>query len=145
MGRYDDAIAFLSRVEDPKEARMNSRDRFTSKQLAKLRREYPGVPEEYLDYLCEVGAGAFRECQFTVYGFLGLPSEICGLPDPSERFLGFGDNFAEWMSGFLPDERWTIGELGYGGSRVDRIKKPFGKYIRERMLMGPKGSDLRAK
>jgi hypothetical protein len=87
MGQYDHVIAFLSKVEDPKQAKMNTRKRFTARQLDKLRKQFPGIPEDYLDYLREVGAGSFRECQFTVYGFLGLPSEIFGIEDPSERFL----------------------------------------------------------
>jgi hypothetical protein len=150
MALYDDVIAFLARVEDPKKQRMNTRKRLTARQVDKLRRQFPGVPEDFLAYLREVGAGAFRECQFTVYGFLGTPDEILGegvlyRRDPSIRVLCFGDNFSGDMSGFLPEKRWVISEVWHDDGTLYRVKKPFDKYIRERMLMGPRGQDLRGK
>jgi hypothetical protein len=149
MGRYDDVIAFLAKVEKPKERKMNSRTKFSAAQISKLRRQFPGVPDDFLDYLREVGAGNFRECQFKVYGSLGTPDEILGKGvfdwlDPEIRVLCFGDNFGGDMSGFLPDRKWAVVELWHDSGTVYRLRKSFGKYIREQMLMGPKGEDLRA-
>jgi hypothetical protein len=148
MGMFDDAIEFLARVEDPKEERMNSRRRLTARQAERLRSDFPGVPEEFIAYLREVGAGSFRECQFMIYGMLGTPDQILGqgvMPqqDPTVRILCFGDNYSGNLSGFLPDQRWAVAELWHGSGTLSRVKKPFGKYIRERMLMGPRGEDLR--
>ena len=128
---------------------MNTRRCLTARQAQKLRRDFPGVPEEFVTYLREVGAGSFRECQFTVYGSLGTPDQILGtgvMPqeDPTVRILCFGDNFSGDLSGFLPDKRWAVVELWHDSGTLYRVKKPFGKYIRERMLMGPGGADLRA-
>lgn len=150
MRLFDDAVAFLARVEDPKRRRMNARERLTARQVAALRRRFPGVPEEFLAYLREVGAGAFRECQFTVYGSLGTPDEILGegvlyRREPSVRVLCFGDNFGGDVSGFLPENRWAVAELWHDNGTLYRVEKPFGEYIRERMLMGPGGEDLRAR
>src|SRR5262245_13392538 len=73
---YPDAVAFLRRVE--KRWKMNRRQVYSSQKAAAMRKRFPGVPDDFLAYLREVGAGAFRECQFTVYGFLGTPDEILG-------------------------------------------------------------------
>jgi hypothetical protein len=148
MRMFDDAVAFLARVENAKNARMNSRDKLTPSKARNLRREYPGVPDDFIAYLSEVGAGNFRECQFKVYGSLGTPDEILGegvLPrkDASVRVLCFGDNFSGDLSGFLPDESWAVVELWHDDGSLYRVKKSFGEYIRERMLMGPGGEDLR--
>ena len=150
MGMFDDAIAFLAKVEDPKEVRMNSRDKLTPSQARKLQGDYPGVPDDFVAYLREVGAGNFRECQFKVYGFLGTPDEILGqgvLPrkDPSVRVLCFGDNFSGDMSGFLPEENWAVVELWHDDGSLYREKKSFAEYIKEQMLIGPGGEDLRSK
>jgi predicted DNA-binding WGR domain protein len=149
-GVYDDVIAFLERVEDPKKRQMNARKRLTARQVEKLRRQFPGVPEDFLAYLLQVGEGAFRECQFAVRGDLVTPDELFGegvffRQDPTTRVLCFGDNFSGDMSGFLPEKRWSIVELWHDDGTLYPVKKPFGKYIREEMLMGPKGKDLRVK
>jgi hypothetical protein len=150
MALYDDVIEFLARVEDPKKHRMNTRKRLTAREVNQLRREYPGVPEDFLAYLSEVGAGLFRECQYTVYGFLGTPNEILGegvleLKEPSIRVLCFGDNFSGDMAGFLPEKRWAVVEVWHDDGIPCRVKKPFRSYIKEKMLMGPRGKDLRKK
>lgn len=147
MGQFADAVAFLARVEYPKRKRMNTRQKYTARETNKLRRQYPGVPEEYLDYLREVGAGAFRQCQFTVYGGLGTPDEILGEGvfywlDPKLRVLCFGDNFSGDLSGFLPDSKWAVVELWHDSGTVYAVKKNFGEYIREKMGLGPDGEEL---
>lgn len=151
VGNYSINIAIWKsawRVENPKKQRMNSRKRLTAREADKMKRQFPGVPEDFLAYLREVGAGAFRECQYTVYGFLGTPDESLGAgvlyrQDPSIAVLCFGDNFSGDLSGFLPEARWAVVELWHDDGTLYRVKKAFGKYIRDQMLMGPRGKDLR--
>jgi hypothetical protein len=150
MALFSDVIDFLAKVENPKEAKMNSRTRLTAPQVRKLKGKHPDVPEEFIAYLREVGAGAFRECQFTVYGFLGTPDEILGKgvlqrKDETIPVLCFGDNFSGDLSGFLPDESWAVVELWHDDGSLYRVEKSFGEYIREQMQMGPGGADLRSK
>lgn len=147
MGIFDDAVRFLAKVEDPAKSKMNSRKRLTSRQIESLRRKFPGVPGTYLAYLSEVGWGSFRECQFMIYSRPGTPEGILGkgiftLADDVE-VLCFGDNFSGDLSGFLPKQRWAIVELWHDSGTIYPVKKPFGTYIREQMLMGPRGKDLR--
>ncbi len=145
---YCDAVDFLRRVEDPKRAKMNRREIYSSQKIVGLRKRFPGVPEEFLAYFREVGAGSFRECQFTVYGLLGTPDQILGQGvfdwlGPKQRVLCFGDNFNGDLSGFLPDKKWQLVELWHDSGVVRPVKVNFGKYIRGKMLMGANGEDLR--
>jgi hypothetical protein len=145
---FADAVEFLCRLEDPKRAKMNRREIYSPQKIVSLRKRFPGVPEEFLAYFREVGAGSFRECQFTVYGSLGTPDQILGQGvfdwlDPKQRVLCFGDNFSGDLSGFLPDKKWQLVELWHDSGVVRPVKGAFGKYIRGKMLMGANGEDLR--
>jgi hypothetical protein len=150
MGQYDDAVAFLERVEDASSEELNShRERFTARQIDEIREQFPGIPEDFLAYLSEIGSGPFRECQFTVYAALTPAEEIFeeGLLDrelPAPRFLCFGDDFAGAYSGFLPEHGWAVAELWLEDRTTYQDVSTFGEYIRDRMLMGAKGEDLRA-
>ena len=146
---FNDAIDFsLEHFEDPKEMRMNSRNLFTLRQANKMRKKHPGVPEEFIDYLRVIGYGSFRECQFKVFGFLATSKDIFGdsyseLEEPDVPVLCFGDNFSGDLSVFLPTEDWTVAELWNFGGRLHRTKQHYAEYIREQMLIGPDGKDLR--
>ena len=56
MGRYDDVVAFLKRVENPKGWKMNLRDRKTEREIDDLRARFPNAPEDYFYDLSEIGA-----------------------------------------------------------------------------------------
>ena len=147
---YSDVLAFLERVEDPKRAKMNRRKAVSAQVVVSLRRRFPGIPDEYIAYLREVGWGSFRECQFMVYSDPGTPDEILGEGvfywlSKKTRVLCFGDNFSGDLSGFLPDKKWAVVELWHDSREIYRVKKPFGEYIRDRMVMGPKGEDRRVR
>lgn len=141
---YDDVNAFLLRVEKASEAEMNSRKKFSNQELDALRRKHAGVPKEFLAYLHEVGAGAFRQCQYTVYGFLGTPDSILGvgvlrLKEPQTKLLCFGDNFSGDLGAFLSDEAWAVVDLCHDDGTMDRTGQTFGQYIRKRMRMPTSG------
>lgn len=146
MGRYDDALEFLAAHEDKRETRMNRRTTLTTAEITELCDEFPGIPEDYLDYLTEVGWGSFRECQYMVYGGLIDPDEIFDAETVAtfnQRVVCFGDNFSGDPGGFLPDENWNVVEIWYG-SLIYETNKTFGAFIREQMLMDENGNDLRA-
>jgi len=144
---YEDINDFLARVEDADEKTMNSRRLLSQEQIDDLRKVHPRIPEEFLSYLQEVGAGAFRECQFTVYGFLDTPDNILGkdvllLKEPSVRALCFGDNFSGDLGAFLPDEDWVIADLWHDNGTICRKGRTFRQYIREKMFISEDGRDL---
>jgi hypothetical protein len=146
--KFEDVIAFLDRVEDAKRANMNRRNPISARDAASLREQYPGVPDDYIAYLREVGWGSFRESQFMLYSSLGTPDEILGEGvfdwlSPETHVLCFGDDFSGNLSGFLPDKKWAIVELLHDVQDTYAIEQSFGEYIREKMLMGPNGVDER--
>ena len=148
QGAYDDVLAFLKRVENPKRAK-SRRTRISPQKAAALRKQFPGIPDEYVAYLREVGWGSFRESQFMVYSGLGTPDDMLGEGAvdwlKKTRVLCFGDNFSGDLAGFLPDKKWAVVELWHDARKTYRVKRSFGQYIRERMLMGPNGEDQRGK
>lgn len=147
MGQFDDAIAFLAKHEDASETRMNKRTTLTDSETDAIRAEHPGIPEDYLAYLIEIGWGPFRECQYMVYGGLTDPEEIFDKETVAQfgkRLLLFGDNFSGDPAGFIPDENWKVVELWHDSIEIYDPKQSFATFIRDKMLIGDDGSDLRA-
>lgn len=148
MGRYDDVLDFLAKHERKREARMNQRTTFTADELQAIRTKYPGVPDDYLDYLAEVGQGAFRECQYAVYGGFTRPDEVFDAESAAslgKRVLCFGDNFSGDLGGFLPDEDWKVVEIWHDSMTIYETNQSFEAFIRQQMLMGEDGTDLRGR
>lgn len=146
---YGDVVEFLRRVEDPKDA-TNERTPITAAEARKLRKQHPGVPQEFIDYLRVIGPGLFRESQFVVQDYLAPPEDILGegaieWDDPELPLLCFGDNLSGDLSGFLPTEDWMVADLWHDSGTIYRTNKRFPEYIREQMLMGEDGSDRRVK
>jgi hypothetical protein len=147
MARYDDVLEFLATHENERETRMNRRTTLTAAEIGELRTAYPGIPDDYLDYLTEVGWGSFRECQYMVYGGPIDPDEIFGAQAVAvfgKRILCFGDNFSGDPGAFLPDEDWKVVEIWHDSLDIHQTNKNFGAFIREQMLMDENGNDLRA-
>ena len=138
---YHDVIDFLARVEDPSRATMNRRTRISEVEAATLRERFPGIPDDFVAYLREVGRGNVRACQFKVYGSLATPDDILGEGvfdwiEPGMGVLCFGDNYQGDLAAFLPDDGWAVVELWHDARELCRTGQTFGQYIRERMLMG---------
>jgi hypothetical protein len=145
MARYDKEIEFLTRVESHEDKKQ--RTVVSASELQQLALEHPGIPLDYLDYLAQVGAGSFRNCQYTVYGEFFEADEILG-PEATRfgrEILCFGDNFSGDPAGFMPSKNWAVVELWHDDLTLDFTKKTFHEFIRDRMLMGPSGEDLRSK
>lgn len=146
MGRYDDAIAFLSACEGPNGSAMNGRETFSAAKAQTLREQHPDIPEDYLDYLQEIGWGSLRDCQFMVYDELFDPKMIFDAETVAsfkKRILLFGDNFSGDPAGFLPDENWKVIEILHEDLEIYDPKQTFAEFIREKMLMDKNGDDLR--
>ena len=147
MGRYDDALEFLAVHEHKRETRKNRRTTLNAAEIAELRTGYPDIPEDYLDYLSEIGWGSFRECQYVVYDGPIDPGDIFDsetVTSLKKRVLCFGDNFSGDPGGFLPEEGWQVVEIWHDSLDIYETSKTFGEFIREQMLMDENGNDLRA-
>lgn len=136
--------AFLKKNEDDKNE-TNKKELLSEEQLNKLIEKYPNVPQDYITYLREIGAGNFRECQFKVQSFL-FNLEALGLDEHYEiksNIWFFGDNYCGDFSGFDLDlndglvvEFWhETGELYY-------TNQTFQNYIRQQMGMDENGNNI---
>lgn len=144
--RYKEEISFLEKVEDKKDAEINKREKLTDKDIEEIREQYSDIPQNYLDYLKEIGYGTIRECQFMVYEGLENIEDLLGyeveeLED--KKFLVFGDNYSGDFSGFLIEEEWKVAEFWHDCEELKICKQSFHEYIREQMLMDENGEDTR--
>jgi hypothetical protein len=146
MGRFDNLIKFLATHEDPKKRRMNRRTTISPDEVSALRAQYPGIPNDYIAYLTEIGWGSFRECQYMVYRGPIKPESMFGVDvaqSLQKRVLCFGDNFSGDPGCFLPDSDWAIAEIWHDDLQLVETNKSFAIFIREQMLMDEDGNDLR--
>lgn len=143
--KYIDEIQFLNRVED-KSNPQNTRTRFDNSNIFEIKIKYPKVPQDYLDYLQDIGAGSFRECQFSIPGHLFDLTDL-GLEEHYElkdRVKFFGDNFSGDFSGFdFNNEDGLVIEFWHEDGTIYETKKTFKDYIKEQMLIGENGEDTR--
>ena len=112
---------------------MNKRTPLSAGEVTQLRRRHPGIPEDYLDYLRQVGWGPFRESQFMVFGepltarqLFG--ERIAGGASQHQRVLLFGDDFSETFAGFLPDADWSIVTSARGTGTPRRVAEGTGRF-----------------
>lgn len=139
--KFDKELTFLFKYEES-----NNREKISDRKLEVLIKEYPNVPDDYMDYLKEVGAGTIREIQFNIteslfdFRDIGL-DDIYNLP-ASIKF--FGDDYSGVFAGF----DFSLGidevvEFWSDSCELYYTRQSFRKYIREQMLMGDDGNDLR--
>jgi hypothetical protein len=95
-------------------------------EIDQIRKEYPGIPEDYLQYLEVVGAGRIGKMMFMVYSGPCSPSDIYDA-ETAESLRGIvliGDDFSGDCVGYDANDKWQIGEVGsscefqppYGGN-----------------------------
>ena len=138
---------FLETHEDDQDP-CNVREIVSLENILKLKEKYPLVSEDYLDYLKEIGCGAFRECQFKVEKHLYDLNDL-GLAEHYKIHNGikfFGDNFSGDFSGFdFTNNADLVIELWHEDGTIFETKKTFKEYIREQMLIDENGEDSRIK
>lgn len=108
MARYDKLIGELTRLG----LRGNS-EPMPAADIAALRDEYPGIPEDYLDFLEQVGWGGFGDDWLMVYNGPSKPDDI--FDDETSRELGrvlfVADDFSGNHLGYFPDDGWRLAEV----------------------------------
>lgn len=67
--------------------------------LEKIKSEFPGLPNEYLDFLSQVGHGTFDQMGFSIYGGPLDPDEIFDEITAKElsNYIFIGDDYSGWM------------------------------------------------
>ncbi len=94
--------------------------------LAAIRAKYPGVPEHFLEFLRQVGAGGLGDGNFMIYGGLTEPSEVFD-PETAGRLEGivfFGDDLSGWLAGFDTRNGWRL--VGVDSASPRPVPEPTG-------------------
>ncbi|TCN72816.1 SMI1/KNR4 family protein [Acetobacteroides hydrogenigenes] len=145
--RFSKEQKFLNQVESHDD-KTNEREILDEAALIKLQSDYPNIPDDYLDYLAEIGGGNFRECQFNVQPYL-FDFEDIGLENAYKipnNIMFFGDNFCGDLSGFdFNKNDGKVVEFWHASAELYYTNKSFHEYIREQMLMDDNENDLRQK
>ncbi len=143
--KYKFEIEFLKKHED-NDDQCNLRKIASDEDIQDLKEKYPLISIDFLDYLKEIGSGAFRECQFKVENYLydlhdlGLAEHF----DLREGIKFFGDNFSGDFSGFdFNSNAGLVIEFWHDDGTVFETRKTFKEYIREQMLIDKNGEDCR--
>ncbi len=138
--RYEKELESLKHIEQLNIqliSHKEERELYSKKQVEEFRKEYPQIPDEYLEYLSEVGAGSFCGEFCTIFGDL---CEIEDFYDESlleflnfeERVLQFGCDPSGKALVFLIDDNWRVGEIWDDDlGNVDKTGKTFYEYICE--------------
>jgi hypothetical protein len=142
--RFELEKRFLKNVENP-EDHTNEKEVIDKERLDALRKAYSSIPDDFFDYLSEIGAGNIRECQFKVQSYL-FDFEDLGLEDVyevPESIKFFGDNYAGDFAGFdFERNDGKVVEFWHVSAELYYTDKSFQQYIREQMLMDENGNDL---
>jgi hypothetical protein len=96
----------------------------------KLRRNHPGVPDDYVFFLSRIGAGTIGQSQYSLYTGLGEPGFIYGdLPPQLVGVVLFGDDFQGYNAGFRTNT-WEVVEVDPLDRSVDVVAPSFEAFIR---------------
>lgn len=138
--QYGDVVSFLAKVEQQSRAATagDARQPLELEALARLERQHPGLPADYVAYLREMGWGSFLRCRYTIYRELLPLADRLGQQAADcvpEIVLCFGDNLHGDLGGFLPEHGWAIVEVSGLDLSLHEPGQTFGEFIRERMGM----------
>lgn len=100
-------------------------DPATDEQLAAIRRDHPGVPVHYLEFLRRVGWGPLGG-SLMFYSGLCEPDEILDEASAAKLMglLFLGDNLGGWMVGFDTRAGWRLVEVDCASLRQYPVEQP---------------------
>lgn len=106
-------------------------------RIAALRKEYPGIPNDFIDFLVEVGAGTLGGGRYHLYDELVGPDDIYGIvEDGLEKVALFGDDLQGFNTGF--DTRdWQVIEVDPTNATFRHIALSFEAFIRDKIAELP--------
>ncbi len=142
---YEEEIQFLRIVEDPSD-KNNKRDLLSENECFSLKSKYQGLPEEYVAYLMEIGAGSAREDQYMIYSLPTLcheDSDFSWYETKGVNYLVIGDDFAGNLYAFNIDAGYMPVLLDHECMDEFMHKGSIKSFFRGMMLMGENGFDQR--
>ena len=136
MKDFHDVLDFLDSLENDKESKRP--EPLSAPEIKRLRETYVEIPEDFIEYLTQVGAGQVNNCRYMVYGELLKPSDIFDFEDVQEiehLILLFGDDFAGNPAGFLVTDKWKIAEISHTSLHLFNVEPTFSEFIRQAIGM----------
>lgn len=134
---FEKELNFLQQNEN-KDNAINDKIKATNQEILDLKNKYSNIPDEFLEYLSEIGSGNIMESQFKVmknlfdFNDLGL-EDIYYLPNNIKLF---GDNYSGDFAGFdILSNKDEVIEFWHDSNELHYTGKTFRKYIREKMFM----------
>lgn len=102
-------------------------------RIVALREEYPGIPNDFIDFLVEVGTGILGGGRYQLYDGLVGPDDIYGVvEDGLEMVALFGDDLQGFNTGF--DTRdWQVIEVDPTNATFRHIALSFEAFIRDKI------------
>lgn len=102
-----------------------------------MRREHPGVPDDYLEFLVEVGYGDIGDSAYFLFGGLVPPVDLFDLQDAEEflrSLLAIGHDYSEWTAAFDQSRDWKVVEICSETMAVDDLADSFEAFIRRQLV-----------
>ncbi|MED4531414.1 SMI1/KNR4 family protein [Metabacillus fastidiosus] len=131
MRTYKDIMEKV--YKNPRDYKFNKISESTRKQIV----EFTGIPQDYTDFLKEVGYGSVGDSYFMFYEGVIEAEEIFDTEENGElnNVLLLGDNFSGDAVGFLTTDNWSIVEVWHEDlSIVPREEKTFKQFVRNVFL-----------
>lgn len=130
MGRYDELSRILSSA--PLASR---RTPVPESEINSLKTKYPRIPEDYLDYLREVGWGDFGDGTYMIYSGPLSSDEIYDPETAADlsHILFFGDNFGGDCAGFDTENDWAVVEVDHTDMSSSEESQTFEEFIQDRV------------
>lgn len=103
-------------------------------RLATMRHRFPGIPDDYVQFLSEVGSGDIGPGDFMLYDGLVEPRSIYGTVGKELNHLHlFGDDFQGFCFGFDPGDKWAVVEVDPSDHSIARVASTFEGYIKDNL------------
>ena len=110
MARYTDLSPFL---KDLSNFELDYREPLSEQNIEKIRNKYRGIPESYLDFLKELGAGLYFDGCIDMHCSPSFAEDVCSeVSEMASELKGtdaivfglFGDSYYY----FVPSKNWAI-------------------------------------
>lgn len=106
-----------------------------SKDLSdQLQSTHPGLPEDFLEFLSEIGAGEIGDGVFMLYNGLVQPVDIYGpeASEPLRSVLLFGDDMQGYCVGYTISD-WKVWEINPLDWSLSPLADTFEQFIRDQL------------
>jgi len=104
----------------------------SKEEASELRQQHPGLPEDYIEFLEQVGYGSVGPNRFSIYEAPGEPSDIFDEETASAcgPVILIGDDFQGYILAFRTTD-WSLLEVSPSGEPDPPLGVTFQQYVEE--------------